>query len=95
MEEFEYRLIYHSVIALYNCGMHQINDAIVKGGKVVLSDLPFADGQHVRVVVEETNGASASRLSIEEVRRLLKGGVARFDDPLEPMIPSESWEMLK
>ena len=35
------------------------------------------------------------RVSIEEVRRQLKGGVERFDDPFEPMIPGEDWEMLK
>lgn len=75
--------------------MHQINDAIVKGGQVVLSNLPFADGQHVRVVIEEANAQSAKGVSIDEVRRLLKGGVERFDDPFEPMIPDESWEMLK
>ena len=74
--------------------MHEINDAIVQGGKIVLSQLPFADGQHVRIIVTETTTAD-QRLSIQEVRRILQGGVERFDDPFEPMIPSESWEMLK
>jgi hypothetical protein len=66
----------------------------VQGGKIVLSHLPFADGQRVRVIVSE-NEAPIARLPIDDVRRQLKGGVERFDDPLEPMIPSEDWEMLK
>lgn len=75
--------------------MHQINDAIVNGGKVELSHLPFADGQHVRIVVTEVEAQAVNRLSIDEVRGILKGGVERFDDPAEPMIPEDHWEMLK
>ena len=33
--------------------MHQIDDAVVQGGRIVLDHLPFADGQHVRVIVAE------------------------------------------
>ncbi|MBA3777139.1 MAG: hypothetical protein H0X11_11980 [Betaproteobacteria bacterium] len=61
----------------------------------MLSHLPFADGQRVRVIVAESDAAPVGRLSIEDVRRQLKGGVERFDDPCEPMIPSGDWEMLK
>jgi hypothetical protein len=74
--------------------MHEINDAIVKDGTIVLSHLPFPDGQHVRIVVAEADGP-AKRISIQRVRELLMGGVERFDEPFEPMIPSENWEMLK
>ena len=75
--------------------MHQINDAIVQGGKVVLANLPFADGQRVRVTIAETDAGPAGRLSTDEVRRQLRGCVERFDEPLEPMIPQGDWEMLK
>ena len=34
-------------------------------------------------------------VSIDDVRRQLCGGVVRFDDPFEPMIPGGDWEMLK
>jgi hypothetical protein len=75
--------------------MHQINDAIVRGGKLELSDLPFADGQRVRILVTQIESPAVNRISIHEVRRLLNGGVERFDDPFEPMIPTEHWGMLK
>jgi len=75
--------------------MYQIDDAIIRGGKLELSGLPFAEGQHVRVVVAEANTQAVKTASIHEVRRLLKGGVERFDEPFESMIPVEHWEMLK
>jgi hypothetical protein len=74
--------------------MHEINDAIVQGGKIVLSQLPFIDGQHVRIIVAET-GESNIRMPIHKVREILSGGVEHFDAPLEPMIPSENWELLQ
>ena len=75
--------------------MVQVQDAVVRGGQVVLDGLPFKDGQFVRVsVVEATGTPDAGRLSIEEVRRLLAGGVERFDDPFEPVIPVDDWEAL-
>lgn len=61
---------------------------------MVLSHLPFADGQRVPVIVAECDGPPVRRASIDDVRRQLKGGVARFDHPFEPMIPSDDWEML-
>lgn len=75
--------------------MHEINDAIVQGGKIVLSQLPFPDGQHVRVLVEKADQPAARRIPIKQVREMLKGGVERFDEPFEPMVPSDDWEMLK
>lgn len=74
--------------------MHEINDAIVNGGKIVLSYLPFADGQHVRIIVA-ANDEPRKPISIQKVREILKGGVERFDEPFEPMIPCDDWEMLK
>jgi hypothetical protein len=75
--------------------MHRIDDAIVRGGRIVLSDLPFAEGQRVRVIVAEHDAPAPQTLSIEDVRRQLRGGVVRFDDPFEPMIPADHWEMLR
>jgi hypothetical protein len=75
--------------------MHQINDVIVREGKLVLSNLPFAEGQRVRVVVSEAEPRTAKTISINEARQLLKGGAERFDDPLEPLISVENWEGLE
>ncbi len=61
----------------------------------MLSDLPFVDGQHVQVVVAESQSAETTKLSISEVRSALRGGVERYDDPFEPSIPPDDWGMLK
>ncbi|HEY2585741.1 MAG TPA: hypothetical protein VGI81_08260 [Tepidisphaeraceae bacterium] len=75
--------------------MHQVDDAIVRDGRLILSNLPFSEGQHVRVEVAETEAEQPKTNSIQEVRRLLKGGVERFDDPFEPRVPPGDWQMLK
>ena len=78
--------------------MVQVQDAIVRGGQIVVDGLPFQDGQHVRVSVTTTAPPEGStgpvKRSIAEVQRLLAGSVVRFDDPTEPMIPLDDWEML-
>jgi hypothetical protein len=75
--------------------MHRINDAVVRGGQLVLTGLPFAEGQHVQVVVAELQEESTIRVPIDEVRLALRGGVERYEDPFEPVIPPDAWEMLK
>jgi hypothetical protein len=35
--------------------MYPIDDAIVMGGRLILSDLLFSDGQRVRIVVTEAD----------------------------------------
>jgi hypothetical protein len=75
--------------------MHRIYDAVVRGGKLVLADLPFAEGQRVQVVIATIDGPGVKRVSIQEARSALRGGVERFDDSFEPSIPPDDWEMLK
>jgi hypothetical protein len=87
--------IYRWIGRPYNQGMHHITDTTIKEGQIVLSNLPFPEGQQVRVVVARVDGPVEATASIHEIRRLLKGGVERFDDPFEPAISLNSWEMLK
>lgn len=75
--------------------MHQIDHVIVREGKVILTGLPFADGQTVTISVVGDESKQRTSRSIAEVRQVLRGGVERFDEPFEPMIPAEQWEMLR
>lgn len=75
--------------------MVRIDDAVVRDGSLVLAHLPFHDGQRVTVVINEVDSNPATRRTIEEVRRLLRGRVRQFDEPFEPMIPTDSWDALK
>ena len=46
----------------------------------------------ITVVATEADG-SQSKLPISAVRALLRGKMERFDEPTDPMIPDDSWEM--
>ncbi len=73
--------------------MHQVNDVIVHDGQVTLTELPFKDGEHVRVLLLPTG--SLPRLSIQEVRQRLRGKAVWIGDPTEPIIPTEEWDAFK
>ena len=64
----------------------------------MIDGLPFDDGEHVRVSVTpapvEPPFALVKR-SLAEVQRLVAGSSDQLDDPGEPMIPLDSWEMLR
>ena len=75
--------------------MHEFNDIIVRDGKLLLPDLPYPDGKHVRVVVTEPDLSTRQRLPIAKVREILKGCVTQHAELTEPMIPEQDWEMLK
>lgn len=64
----------------------------VRNGTVSVSGLNVPDGEHVQVTV--SSASIEPRRSIAEVRALLGGHVERFDDPFEPAIDPNSWEML-
>lgn len=73
--------------------MRRVSQAVVHDGQVVLSGLGLPDGERVEVVVTQLP-AQQSR-TIGEIRQLIGGGVERYDDPFEPVIPMDSWEMHK
>ena len=77
--------------------MVQVQDAIFRGGQIVIDGLPFRDGEHVRVSVAAAPAEQFApvKRSIDEVRRIVAGSSDQLDDPGEPMIPVEDWDMLK
>ena len=44
-------------------------------------------------VIAELSPPSAEPDEVEAARALLKGSVLRYDDPFEPAIPPEEWEV--
>jgi hypothetical protein len=45
--------------------MHRISDAVVTGGRLLLANLPFAEGQHVEVLVAELPVKASKRQSLK------------------------------
>ena len=55
-------------------------------------------GQRIRVtsrgkVIAELSPPGAEPDEVEAARALLKGSVIRYEQPFEPAIPSEEWEV--
>lgn len=74
--------------------MHRIDDTVVVSGGITLSELPFRDGEHVRVLIDRNETPSVRR-TIDEVNALLAGNGDFFADPSEPVIPIAEWDALK
>lgn len=70
---------------------HKTTAKVEKGGKVVLENLPFAEGDQVEVAVRVT--MPAERPWPPEFP--LKDSVIRYDEPFEPACPPEEWEAVR
>lgn len=73
--------------------MRRIGQAVVHGGQVTLSGLDLPDGLRVEVTV--TQLPERQTRSIDQIHQLIGSAVERYDDPFEPVISADSWEMLK
>ena len=70
---------------------HKLAATLMEDGTLVLKGLPFHAGDTVEVIILEQ--PKSSRLSPEDDP--LQGTVLRYDDPFEPAVPAEDWEVLK
>jgi hypothetical protein len=63
-------------------------------GSIVLKGLTFSVGKSVEVIIlDDVSAQEAANLSDERWKSLQ--GVARYDDPFEPAIPLEDWDVLQ
>lgn len=68
----------------------RIEATVQSNGQVILSDLPFEEGDQVEIIILATTGKEA----LPRVNPL-KGSVLRYDDPFEPAAAIEDWEVLR
>lgn len=67
---------------------HKATAKVGKGGKIILENVPFAEGDEVEVTVETAvKDGRQGRL-----KHPMRGSVIRYDDPFEPACPPEEWE---
>jgi hypothetical protein len=69
---------------------HETDATVQPDGSVVLSNLPFAAGDKVHVVVTPT--ASPANIVAWES---LRGTLLKYDAPFEPAAPLDNWESLQ
>lgn len=65
---------------------HRVEMIVAQDGILTLQDLPFNAGDRVEVIILPLTDTPANPL---------RGSVARYDDPFEPAVPIEDWEVLK
>ena len=59
--------------------------------KVQINDVPFEDGQEVEIIISIKNGNE----NLDKLKDSLKGSVLKYNDPFDPAITSDDWELLK
>ena len=73
---------------------HKLAATLMEEGTLVLKGLPFHAGDTVEIIILEQ--PKEERLSqASQADYPLQGTVLRYDDPFEPAVPAEDWEVLK
>lgn len=73
---------------------HKLAATLVEDGTLVLKGLPFHAGDTVEIIILEQPKEERLRQSYPGDYPL-QGTVLRYDDPFEPAVPAEDWEVLK
>ncbi len=69
---------------------HRVKTVIQPNGVVHLEDLPFKQGEKVENIIIE-----AAEEPKTENPYPLRGSDYHYENPFEPIVPSEDWEALK
>jgi hypothetical protein len=73
--------------------VHKVEVVLSENGTLMLEGLPFQAGEAVEVsILERPQPQPASNASSEFP---LQETVLFYDDPFEPAVPSEEWNVLK
>jgi hypothetical protein len=69
---------------------HRIEITLTENGTLTIKDLPFQAGEAVEIIILESHSRPK-----EENPYPLRGTVIRYDEPFEPAVPPEDWEVLQ
>ncbi|MEH2235856.1 hypothetical protein [Nostoc sp.] len=70
---------------------HRIETKLTKNGTLILENLPFQAGEAVEIIILETQ----TRPQEANLYPLRGKQTYRYDDPFEPAVPLEDWEVLQ
>ncbi len=68
---------------------HRIEKVIQSNGTIVLENLPFAEGETVEIIIVKSDAEGKKN------RYPLRGTLYKYEEPFEPAVPVEDWEVLK
>jgi hypothetical protein len=72
---------------------HKLAATLMEDGTLVLKGLPFHAGDSVEIIILEQPKEERPRQT-SQGDYPLQGTVLRYDDPFEPAVPDEDWEVL-
>jgi hypothetical protein len=72
---------------------HKVEAVLSENGTLVLEGLPFQAGEAVEVIILERPKPQPARSSSSEFP--LQGTVLVYDDPFEPAVAPEDWDVLR
>ncbi|MEH2282003.1 MAG: hypothetical protein V7K90_11860 [Nostoc sp.] len=70
---------------------HRIEKTLTEDGILIIKDLPFQAGEAVEIIIIETQ----ARPQEANLYPLHGKQLYRYDDPFEPAVPLEDWEVLQ
>ena len=70
---------------------HRIETTLTEDGTLIIKDLPFQAGESVEIIILEsqTHPQKANPYPLRGKQPY------RYDDPFEPAVPLEDWEVLQ
>lgn len=73
---------------------HKLAATLIEDGTLILKGLPFHAGDTVEIIIlEQPKEERPRQASLGD--HPLQGTVLRYDDPFEPAVTAEDWEVLK
>jgi hypothetical protein len=69
---------------------HTIKTKIAENGQLFLQGLPFVKGEQVEIIIK-----SLEPENLEEQIKPLKGKVISYENPFEPAVNQEDWDVLQ
>ena len=85
---------------------HKVETVVSEDGALILKGLPFHVGDAVEVIILERSHRVSTKESSSQIKNAvigeselnsypLRGTVLHYEDPLEPAIPIEDWDVLQ
>jgi hypothetical protein len=74
---------------------HKVRTILTEDGTLTLLGLPFQAGEAVEVIILSSQPESTTRPVPQSNLMPLHGTVKSYDEPFEPAVDSEDWEVLK
>lgn len=73
---------------------YKVETVLTEDGTLLLKELPFQAGDEVEIIILERPKTS-SPSSPDRSPRSLQGSILRYDDPFEPALSPDEWEVLR